>query len=113
MVNLGVFRGYYRVGWVGLFIVCEYCQIKDDWELKVQTLGMGSNGIGYLSKELLEGFDSKQKKYLRKMINDELVIIDSKSQDEMFELACFKEAVNWKENLRQKSSEVSSSLRRG
>ncbi|OIV98871.1 hypothetical protein TanjilG_21702 [Lupinus angustifolius] len=64
---------------------------------------MGSNGIEYLSKELLEDFDSKQKKYLSKMNDDELVKVGNMSQDKKFDLASSKV---------QNSSEASSSPQR-
>ncbi|CAL0328576.1 unnamed protein product [Lupinus luteus] len=51
---------------------------------------MGSNGIEYLSKELLEDFDSKHKKYLSKMNDDELVTVGIMSQDKKFDLASSK-----------------------
>ena len=76
-------------------------------------MGSNTNGIGYLSKELLEGFDIKQKKDLRKMSENELVTADSNSQDEQFGLASCKEAEDCKDNLGQRSSEVSSSPRGG
>ena len=49
---------------------------------------MGSNEIEYLPKEVLEeGFDSQQEKDIREMDGDELVTVDSESQDEKFDLA--------------------------
>ncbi|KAJ1438435.1 UDP-glucuronosyl/UDP-glucosyltransferase [Sesbania bispinosa] len=60
-------------------------------------------------RELLEGFDSKQKKNLRQMGDDELVTADINSQDKIFDSDYSKKAEDWKENLGQKSSEVSSS----
>ena len=75
---------------------------------------MGSNEIEYLPKEVLEeGFDSQQEKDIREMDGDELVTVDSESQDEKFDLASSKEAEDWKASSGQNSSQVTSSPRRG
>ncbi|KAJ1424984.1 UDP-glucuronosyl/UDP-glucosyltransferase [Sesbania bispinosa] len=74
-----------------------------------------SSGIEHLSKEELEqGFEfSQQKKGLRQMDGDKLVKGDIKSQDEKFQVTSSKEAEDSKANLGHKSSQVTSSPRRG
>ncbi|TKY46033.1 Sterol 3-beta-glucosyltransferase UGT80B1 [Spatholobus suberectus] len=63
------------------------------------------------SKESLEGFGCKRKKDLSQMGDDELVTVDNISQDEQLESASCEKEEDWRENLEQKSSEVSSSPR--
>ncbi|XP_061345113.1 sterol 3-beta-glucosyltransferase UGT80B1 [Gastrolobium bilobum] len=67
---------------------------------------MGSNGIEYLSREVLEvGFDSQKiEKDLRKMDDDELLTVDIKSHDEKIDLNSSKDAEDWIGNSGQKSS---------
>lgn len=79
------------------------------WELKTLILGMGSNGIDHcLAKQVLE-----KKKGLRQMDggddDNQLVIVDVKSQHEKFDSASSKEAEDWKANLGQQSSQATTS----
>lgn len=70
---------------------------------------MGSNGIDHcLAKQVLE-----KKKGLRQMDggddDNQLVIVDVKSQHEKFDSASSKEAEDWKANLGQQSSQATTS----
>ncbi|KAL1357745.1 hypothetical protein HN51_009617 [Arachis hypogaea] len=78
-------------------------------------MGMGSNtnGIGYLSKEFLEGFVSIQNKDLRRMSDDGLVIAESKLPDERFDSTSCEEEEECEDRLGQRSSKVGSSPRGG
>ncbi|MED6158476.1 hypothetical protein PIB30_033113 [Stylosanthes scabra] len=78
-------------------------------------MGMGSNtnGIGYLSKEFLEGFVSLQNKDLRKMNDNGLAIDESKPTDDRFDSSSCKDEEECEDHLGQRSSEVGSSPQGG